>query len=170
MTLSIRQASSDADYAAFGELCRTYVDWCRARYAHDTWFVTEVFGYQSLDDELKDLSLKYGPPKGRTYLAIQEGVVAGGGAYRRTSETTCELKRLYVSDTAKGQGVGRRLSEALMQAAREDGFTRMQLDTGNLLTEAIAMYEKLGFERCPPYHSYPERLMPYLVFMQRALA
>ncbi len=165
----IREAVSSADYEAYAALCRDYVDWCRARYAHDQWFVNEVFGYQSIDEELKDLSLKYGPSKGRTMLAEQDGVIVGGGAYRRTSDTICEMKRLYVAASATGQRLGRRLAVALIEKAKDDGFGLMQLDTGNLLKEAIAMYETLGFKKIAPYNIYPEKLMPYLVFMEKAL-
>ncbi|MDZ4321962.1 MAG: hypothetical protein U1A07_24550, partial [Phenylobacterium sp.] len=58
----IRLADSGADYEGFGGVCRLYVDWCRERYRDMPWFVEEVFGYQSLDDELKVLALKYGQP------------------------------------------------------------------------------------------------------------
>jgi hypothetical protein len=45
----------------------------------------------------------------------------------------------------------------------------MRLDTGNLMTEAIAMYRALGFRDCEPYNEYPPELMPYLVFLERSL-
>jgi len=45
----------------------------------------------------------------------------------------------------------------------------MRLDTGNLLTEAITMYRKLGFKDCAPRLEYPEKLLPYLVFMELPL-
>ena len=163
-------AETAEDFAAFGTVCRAYVEWCRERYADMPWFVEEVFGYQSLEDELKMLARKYGQPAGRTFIAVNEndGVVAGG-AYRKSSDTICELKRLYVTDEARGLGLGRQLSNALIAAAKDDGFITMQLDTGNRLTEAISMYESMGFRRIDPYHEYPERLMPYLVFMEKAL-
>ena len=37
------------------------------------------------------------------------------------------------------------------------------------LTEAIALYERVGFRRCAPYNDYPARLMPYMVFMELEL-
>jgi len=169
MTVTIRPADSTADYVAYAELCRAYVDWCRDRYAHDSWFVNEVFGYQSIDEELKDLSIKYGPPNGKTLLIEKDGEIVGGGAWRRTSNTVCEMKRLYIATNFAGQGLGRQLTTALVEAARIEGFTRMQLDTGNLLKEAIAMYESLGFRHIAPYNSYPDKLMPYLVWMEREL-
>ncbi|MGZ6041297.1 MAG: hypothetical protein ACXWKW_03815, partial [Asticcacaulis sp.] len=85
MTLTIRQAETPEDYAAFGDLCRDYVNWSRHRYESVPWLVEEVFGYQSLDDELKALHLKYGPPKGRTFLAEKDGSIVAGGAYHRLS-------------------------------------------------------------------------------------
>ena len=133
------------------------------------WFVDGVFGHQSLDDELRALPDRYGPPEGRTLLAgTADGIVAGG-AWRRHSEDVCELKRLYVSDRARGLGLGRRLTEALMASAKSEGFAAMRLDTADRLAEAIAMYGSMGFERIAPYRTYPEALTPHLIFMQRTL-
>lgn len=165
----IRLATTQADYDAFGRVCRLYVDWCRARYGDMPWFVEEVFGYQALDDELKVLAVKYGPPNGRTMIVMVGDHVVAGGAYRRLSDTICELKRLYVTDAARGLGLGRKLSQALVSQAQKDGYRRMQLDTGDRLKEAISMYESMGFAHIPPYQDYPENLMPYLVFMERPL-
>ena len=167
---SIKLADSRADYEGFGEVCRMYVDWCRERYRDMPWFVEEVFGYQSLDDELKVLAVKYGLPNGRTTVVKIDGQIVGGGAYRRLSADVCELKRLYVTGAARGLGVGRKLSNALITLAQQDGYGLMQLDTGDRLVEAISMYESMGFNHIAPYQEYPARLMPYLVFMQKPLA
>ena len=56
--VELREAASEEEFAAFGTLCRAYVDWCRARYADMPWFVEEVFGYQSLEAELSKLREK----------------------------------------------------------------------------------------------------------------
>lgn len=162
-------AETSEDFQSFGNVCRAYVEWCRERYSDMPWFVEEVFGYQSLEAELKMLAVKYGQPAGRTLLAVNTDGAVAGGAYRRVSDTVCELKRLYVTDQARGYGLGRKLSDALMRAAKSDGYITMQLDTGNRLTEAISMYESLGFNHIAPYQQYPEHLMAYLVFMEKAL-
>ena len=163
-------ATTPSDYAAFAELVRAYIDWCRARYHDDTWFVETVFGHQSLDDELTRLAERYGPPQGKTVLATCEGVVCGAGAYRRLADGSCEMKRLFVDPAFQGQGIGRRLGEALLQAAKDDGFTLMRLDTANRLTEAIRLYTAMGFTECAPYCTYPSELMPYLIFMELPLS
>ena len=169
MTLIIRPAETADDYHAFANLCRAYVAWCRERYAAVPWFVEEVFGHQSFDDEQRDLPIKYGPPRGRTLLAERDGVIVGAGAYHRLEDGVCELKRLFVSDAARGHGVGRKLAQALIEAAREEGYTVARLDTAKLLTEAIALYHGLGFEDRSPYLDYPERFLPHLVFMERGI-
>jgi hypothetical protein len=46
----------------------------------------------------------------------------------------------------------------------------MRLDTGNLMKDAITMYKSFGFKECSPYYEYPEKLMPYFVFMELPLA
>lgn len=168
-TLALRFASSSADYAAFAALCRAYVDWCRDRYRDLPWFVDAVFDHQALDDELEALPTKYGPPGGRTMIVEDGGRVVACAAYRRRSDSVCELKRLFVTDAARGSGLGRRLTQALMGAARADGFATMQLDSADRLTEAIALYRSMGFAAIAPYHDYPEALNPHILFMGRAL-
>jgi GNAT superfamily N-acetyltransferase len=162
-------ATTASDYDAFAALIREYVEWSRARYQGDAWLIEQAFSHQSLDRELEDLSVSYGPPNGKTLLATRDGQICGGGAYRGLDDEICEMKRLFVPERFRGRGTGRRLCEAIMAAAGNEGYRLMRLDTGKLLTEAIGMYQSLGFRVCPPYHHYPEPLMPYLVFMERPL-
>jgi ribosomal protein S18 acetylase RimI-like enzyme len=162
-------AKTPSDYEAFAVLVREYVGWCRMRYQHDAWFVEQVFGYQDLDQELRELATTFGSPNGKTLLVRTDDQISGAGAYRRLPDGSCEMKRFYVSERFKGRGIGRRLAEALIDAARTDGFELMRLDTGNLLTEAITLYRKLGFQDCAPHLEYPEKLLPYLVFMELPL-
>jgi GNAT superfamily N-acetyltransferase len=162
-------ASTAEDYRAFGDLVSEYVGWSRVRYHEHPWFVDKVFGHQSLQDELKDLSVSYGPPRGKTLLARHNGVVCGGVAYRSLSEDICEMKRLFVTNQHKGHGTGRKLCEAIISLAKRDGYRLMRLDTGRLMQEAIQMYHSFGFRECAPYHEYPADLMSFLVFMELPL-
>ena len=166
----IRNAISADDYRAFGGLIREYVDWCRERYTHDRWFIEAAFGHQSLDAELQTLSLTYGPPNGKTLLALDDGEVKGACAYRRLSHQVCEMKRLFVPSRNQEKGIGRLLCQSIIVEAREDGFTLMRLDTANLFMEAIAMYKSAGFQECAAYNEYPSELMPHIIFMELPLA
>ena len=54
-----------------------------------------------------------------------------------------------------------KLVSLLIEWAKELGYQRMLLETGEKLTESVALYKKLGFERIPNYGSYesmPESL------------
>lgn len=165
----IREASTLQDYREIAQLVTEYTGWLRSRYEHDAWMVTEVLDQQSLSSELESLPMMYGPPNGRAFVAARGSELRACGAYRRLDDACCEMKRVYVPERFRGTGLGRRLCGALVAAARADGYRLMKLDTGNLLTEALALYRSLGFTPCAAYHDYPEKLMPYFVFMELSL-
>ncbi|SPE34498.1 putative N-acetyltransferase CML5 Camello-like protein 5 [Burkholderiales bacterium] len=166
----IYPATTASDYDAFAGLVREYIEWARMRYRDHPWVIDQVLSHQSFETELQTLPACYGPPNGGTLLVQREGRICGCGAYRRLSGTACEMKRLFVPDRYRGHGTGRRLCEAINASARDAGYTLMRLDTGNLFTEAIAMYQSMGFRTCAPHHAYPEKLLPYVVFMELPLA
>lgn len=125
--------------------------------------------FQGFEEELRSLPGKYAPPKGRLFLALWEGRVAGMGALRPFDEPgICEMKRLYVRPEFRGHALGRALAEKLIAEAREIGYARMRLDTvPNKMDEAIALYHRLGFRAIAPYYPSPvERTL----FMELELA
>lgn len=165
----IRAVSNEQDYKAFAQLITEYVIWLRARYAQDSWFIREVLDQQALTNELEHLSTIYGAPNGRAFLASRGDEVRGCGAYRQLADGICEMKRVFVPPRFQGAGIGRRICHELVASARNDGFQLMRLDTGRIMQEAISLYESFGFKHCAPYHAYPERFMPYFVFMELPL-
>ena len=76
---------------------------------------------------------------------------------------------VFCGVASTGGGIGRRLTEALIDLARRRGSTTMRLDTGCLQTEAHALYRSLGFVPIPPYYECSDRLRKVLVFMELAL-
>ncbi len=60
-------------------------------------------------------------------------------------DRTCELKRLYVHKSARGQGVGRALYAHAEAFARAAGYDRIWLDSSRRFTEARRLYERNGF-------------------------
>jgi ribosomal protein S18 acetylase RimI-like enzyme len=167
---SIITASTAAEFDAFGALIREYWGWLQDRYVADPGLIDTISSHQALDVELAELPARYGPPQGRTLLAMRDGMVSGGGAYHDLQDGSCEMKRVFVPARFQGQGTGRLLCEALVVAAAADGYASMRLDTGYRNTEAMAMYESLGFRFCPAYQEYPPELLPHLRFMERPLA
>lgn len=167
---TIHEAASPLEVAAFGGLISEYVAWCRERYRNDPWLVEMAFSHQGLDAELLALPKLYGPPKGRMLIAEDADEILGGVAYKQVDKDACEMKRLFVRTTANGRGLGRKLCEALMKTAAQDGYRRMRLDTTRDMVEAIGLYRSMGFTACAPFVEYPERMRPMLLFMQRDLA
>jgi putative acetyltransferase len=78
-----------------------------------------------------------------------------------------ELKRMFVSPRARGQGVAQRLLALLEQEAAARGCRLLQLETGPYQPEALALYARCGFERRGPFGGYADD--PLSVFMQKPL-
>ncbi len=112
-----------------------------------------------------------GPPVSIFYIVEQQGRPIAMGGIRRLRDGVCEMKRVYVRDAARGQGLGRALTLRLMDDARGFGYRTMFLDTAPTLEPAIALYERLGFSRIPAYPEVevPAIMHPNWVFMARDL-
>ncbi|WP_088278885.1 GNAT family N-acetyltransferase [Ideonella sp. A 288] len=115
--------------------------------------------FQNFEAELAALPGDYGPPTGLLLLAFVDGELAGCGAFRPLADAdyanACEMKRLYVRRAFRRFGLGRILGQALMDGAREAGFSCMLLDTLDDMEAARGLYETLGFEEIPPYYFNP---------------
>jgi len=83
--------------------------------------------------------------RGGFWVAEIDGAVAGTVAIRPKEGTTCELKRLYVSKSFRGRGVGRDLYAHAEAFARGAGYERIWLDSSRKFVEARRLYEKNGF-------------------------
>jgi ribosomal protein S18 acetylase RimI-like enzyme len=59
--------------------------------------------------------------------------------------TDALVEDVFVEESARGSGLGRRLMDAAIDRARERGARRMELDTNDTNAAAIALYESLGF-------------------------
>ena len=85
--------------------------------------------FQNFESELADLPGKFAAPRGRVLLARNNENVVGCVAMRPLDELTCEMKRLYIRPSGRGQQAGRQLATLICRIAQEAGYTRIRLDT-----------------------------------------
>jgi ribosomal protein S18 acetylase RimI-like enzyme len=136
--------------------------------------------FQDFQKELASLPGKYAPPRGHLLIAYNDQPpsgaphgefrienAAGCVGLRPLSDTTCEMKRLYIRPAWRGQYLGRELALAAIAAAREAGYTTMRLDTLGSMKAAHALYRSLGFTVIEPYYRNP---VPGVIFMELTLS
>ena len=86
------------------------------------------------------------------WCMFDDDVMIGTVGLKRLSGNDCELKALYLDEKYQGKGLGRRLAEAAIEYARQQGFTQMYLDCISTSLNAVALYEKLGFHKTAKYN------------------
>jgi ribosomal protein S18 acetylase RimI-like enzyme len=103
--------------------------------------------FLSYEQELATLPGSYDP------ILISPG--AACVALRALTPDIGEMKRLYVRPSHRGIGLGRRLTQSIIEIARGKGFRALRLDTLPQLTTAIAMYRSMGFHDIERYYDAP---------------
>jgi len=94
-------------------------------------------------------------PAGLLLVARLRGEPIGCGALKFHGDQPAELKRMWVSSTARGLGVGRRMLRELEQHAAAHGVTTVHLETNRNLTEAIALYRSSGYHEVVAFNDEP---------------
>ncbi len=122
--------------------------------------------FQDFETELGGLPGEYAEPRGALVLARVDGEVAGCCALRPADSAdypnAAEMKRLYVRKPFRGFGLGRLLTEHILDQARLAGYSTVLLDTLDDMEAARALYEDLGFTEIPPYYHNPYAGAHYL--------
>ncbi len=95
------------------------------------------------------------PPAGLFLLARLHGEAVGCGGLKFHAEAPTEVKRMWVSPTVRGLGIGRRLLALLEDEARARGVQVLQLETNRHLTDAIALYRSTGYVEVPAFNDQP---------------
>lgn len=125
-------------------------------------------------DELRDRLIEYNVSKhGYTdvsriglFLRGDDGALEAG-AYAYGWGGVLEVELLWVSESARGRGLGTRIMEAVETEARGLGFSKIVLDTYSF--QAPGFYEKLGFEAVSEIADFPEGHRHYLLVKKLSL-
>ncbi len=168
----IRTAVTTDDFAAIRELFLEYARALTVGTDETSAGVHMSLHHQGFEQELESLPGRYAPPTGTLLLATLEGSPVACGALREipalSSEQArvCELKRMYVRPTARGQGLGRAIATRLLDFARNAGYAIAKLDTEPTFVEAVTLYRSLGFTETERYNDDP---VPSTMFMAKWL-
>jgi len=96
-------------------------------------------------------------------------VLMGCGALKALGPTSGEIKAMRTVDAHRGKGVGSKVLEHIIGAARQRGYSRLYLETGSSVDFAAAqrLYRRHGFEYRGPFGDYIDD--PNSVFMSRPI-
>jgi putative acetyltransferase len=113
-------------------------------------------------DGLQDPSIRF-------FTLRENGVLLGCGALKSLASDHGEVKSMRTGNTALGRGVGQAMLGHLLQTARQQGMSRISLETGSTEQFAAAnrLYEKNGFERSGGFCDYPDT--PWTHFYTRTI-
>jgi len=95
------------------------------------------------------------PPNGAFVVVYLRGEAVGCGAVKHHPGAVTDLKRMWLAESARGLGLGRRLLEHLEGLAREHGSAAARMETSDVLPEAIALYRSAGYVEVPPFNDEP---------------
>lgn len=150
--ITIEQAADDVQIAQARELFKNY----------EIWLGMDLC-FQGFEEELRTLPGRYAPPGGRLFIAYVDGEPAGCIAMRKIGDGVCEMKRLFVSGTFRGRRIGDKLIRRLIDAARDEGYEFMRLDTlPERMKEAAELYRSYGFYSIEPYYENPYEGVEYM--------
>ncbi|HEX8207946.1 MAG TPA: GNAT family N-acetyltransferase [Solirubrobacteraceae bacterium] len=95
------------------------------------------------------------PPHGAFVVAYSDGEAVGCGAVKHHPGAVTDIKRMWLAESARGLGLGRRLLEHLEGLAREHGSKEAHIETNDVLAEAIALYRSAGYVEVPAFNDEP---------------
>lgn len=108
-------------------------------------------GFAIHDAEVSDMHRAYtGERSGYFVLSRGGDRIVGGGGFghlQAGSAEVCELRKMYLLPDARGFGMGKRLLQHILDAARESGYKTCYLETLESMTQARRLYENCGFQR-----------------------
>jgi putative acetyltransferase len=88
------------------------------------------------------------------FVLRQDGVAAGCGGVQLFGTEYGEIKRMYIRPQYRGLGLAKKMLDHLESYAREHDVKLLRLETGIYQSEAIGLYERMGFQRIPPFGAY----------------
>ncbi len=107
-------------------------------------------GFAIHDPEVEDMFASYDNECAHFYVVEKGGKLIGCGGLAQLEggpQDTCELRKMYFLTEARGLGIGRILLSQCLSRAKELGYLKCYLETLTHMSQARALYEKMGFKK-----------------------
>ncbi len=101
------------------------------------------------------------------FFVARQGDIPLGCVALCTCEGYAEIKRLFVTPAARGNGAARQLMRHLETRAQNQNNKIIRLETGPKLAAGVALYKRLGYQTRGPFGDYPDH--PASLFMEKTL-
>ena len=151
LIVEFKKLETDEEIIKTKELIGEYIKW-----------LNQDLSYQDIDEELQKFPEKYREPFGTFIIAKVNENVIGCVGLKKLDDKICEMKRLYVHDNYKGKGIGKKLTELIIQEAKTKNYEKMRLDTFNIMEVALKIYYENGFQKINSYYNNPNEGVIYL--------
>ena len=102
-----------------------------------------------LDSDLKAYETYVRELGGQGFVAFKEGMLVASAACGPSGDTSWEVKRLYLSASLRGSGMGLKLLHMIEDIAREAGATHMDAWSDTRFERAHSFYEREGYVKGP---------------------
>lgn len=104
------------------------------------------------DQDISDFNKYYFNQGGWFSVIENDGRIIGSYGIYHINDSICELRKMYLLKDYQGQGLGKGMMEDALKKARDLGYSEMILESNSILTKALGLYRKYGFESYTPEH------------------
>ena len=168
--ISVRLSRDAKDLEAARALCRDWLDWHWKNYPPD-WprgddHPMNPVAFEATLEKLPDIHKR---PLGGILIASVDGKPSGCVMYSEAEPGVAEFKRMFVSVSGRGHGLGRKLLDAMFEQMIADGYQRVFYSSATFLTHARTMYENAGFVPIAHPNGFPDEWRDKVYFMDRSL-
>lgn len=159
MNISFSEDNNGTDiYRWFWQKICRFVSWVG-------WFLNEIVGGENQREKYNQYNTTEDIHD--VILVIDYGQAVGCGSFKRYDARAAEIKRVFVKKDYRRKGLAKYIMQALEQKAHENGYSKLILETGNILKAAMKLYAGIGYEIIENYGQYED--MPESICMAKIL-
>lgn len=164
MSPAVQRITDHASHRQVEELETEYFTWVNSELGNEFGISLDVEAMIAHDSANLHIYL---PPSGALFLAVEDDEVAGMIFLAQIRPDTAQIRRMYIRETYRRQGLGRALFGAAVDAARDIGYPHLVLESPRSWAGAHAVYRSHGFREVAAYpeSEVPTHLQQYWIFL-----